>query len=149
VRLLYLLPQTTKIMKRAELKQIINKVLNEMALPEMARTAGTGGSYTITPEGEEILRQAKASGAAPTGFTASKIAILVWLFKAKQEGKRVQKIDYAVERGVQQSAVNPLFNSLETDGFISKEGYTSIPKAAPTSTRPKPDVSSLLGDLDI
>ena len=28
--------------------------ISEMTLPEMARTAGTGGAYTITEKGEEI-----------------------------------------------------------------------------------------------
>ena len=44
---------------------------------------------------------------------------LVFLKKAKNDGKRVQKIDYAKEKGVLQPAVNPLFNDLQVKELVS------------------------------
>jgi hypothetical protein len=136
------------IAEAQRMQKLANMPISEMAIPEMARTAGTGGAYTITEKGEEILKQAKASGAAPEGIKNSELAALVFLFKAKKDGKRVQKIDYAAERNVPQPAVNPIFNSLEVKELISKEGYTSK-QQEPKTSRPRPDVSSMLGDLDI
>jgi hypothetical protein len=136
------------ISEAQRMQKLANMPISEMALPEMARTAGTGGAYTITEKGEEILKQAKASGKAPEGIKNSELATLVFLFKAKKDGKRVQKIDYAKERNVPQPAVNPIFNSLEVKELISKEGYTSK-QQEPKTSRPRPDVGSMLGDLDI
>jgi hypothetical protein len=136
------------ISEAQRMQKLANMPISEMALPEMARTAGTGGAYTITEKGEEILKQAKASGKAPEGIKNSELATLVFLFKAKKDGKRVQKIDYAKERNVLQPAVNPIFNSLEVKELISKEGYTSK-QQEPKTSRPRPDVGSMLGDLDI
>jgi hypothetical protein len=136
------------ISEAQRMQKLANMPISEMAIPEMARTAGTGGAYTITEKGEEILKQTKASGKAPEGIKNSEIAALVFLFKAKKDGKRVQKIDYAKERNVPQPAVNPIFNSLEVKELISKEGYTSK-QQEPATSRPRPDVSSMLGDLDI
>lgn len=136
------------ISEAQRMQKLANMPISEMALPEMARTAGTGGAYTITEKGEEILKQAKASGAAPEGIKNSELAALVFLFKAKKDGKRVQKIDYAKERNVPQPAVNPIFNSLEVKELISKEGYTSK-QQEPKTSRPRPDVDAMLGDLDI
>lgn len=136
------------ISEAQRMQKLAGMPISEMALPEMARTAGTGGAYTITEKGEEILKQTKASGKAPEGIKNSEIAALVFLFKAKKDGKRVQKIDYANERNVPQPAVNPIFNSLEVKELISKEGYTSK-QQEPKTSRPRPDVDAMLGDLDI
>lgn len=136
------------ISEAQRMQKLANMPISEMAIPEMARTAGTGGAYTITEKGEEILKQAKASGAAPEGIKNSELAALVFLFKAKKDGKRVQKIDYAKERNVPQPAVNPIFNSLEVKELVSREGYTSK-QEEPKTSRPRPDVGSMLGDLDI
>jgi hypothetical protein len=136
------------ISEAKRMQKLANMPISEMAIPEMARTAGTGGAYTITEKGEEILKQAKASGAAPEGIKNSELAALVFLFKAKKDGKRVQKIDYAKERNVPQPAVNPIFNSLEVKELVTREGYTSK-QQEPKTSRPRPDVGSMLGDLDI
>jgi hypothetical protein len=136
------------ISEAQRMQKLANMPISEMAIPEMARTAGTGGAYTITEKGEEILKQAKASGAAPEGIKNSELAALVFLFKAKKDGKRVQKIDYAKERNVPQPAVNPIFNSLEAKELVAREGYTSK-QQEPKTSRPRPDVGSMLGDLDI
>jgi hypothetical protein len=136
------------ITEAQRMQKLANMPISEMALPEMARTAGTGGAYTITEKGEEILKQAKASGKAPEGIKNSELAALVFLFKAKKDGKRVQKIDYAKEKNVPQPAVNPIFNSLEVKELVSKEGYTSK-QQEPKTSRPRPDVDAMLGDLDI
>lgn len=137
-------------MKITELKKIIKETLDEMAVQEMARTAGTGGAYKITPEGEEIVKQAKATNQIPEGLRANHLAILIFLLKAKQDGRRVQKIDYAKEKGVAQPAINPLFNQLEEKGLIAKEGYTSLFNK-PSSSGPSrsQDISSMFADLDI
>ena len=136
------------ISEAQRMQKLANMPISEMAIPEMARTAGTGGAYTITEKGEEILKQTKASGKAPEGIKNSEIAALVFLFKAKKDGKRVQKIDYAKERNVPQPAVNPIFNSLEVKELVTREGYTSK-QQEPKTSRPRPDVGSMLGDLDI
>lgn len=136
------------ITETARMQKLAGMPISEMALPEMARTAGTGGAYSITEKGEEILKQTKASGKAPEGIKNSEIAALVFLFKAKKDGKRVQKIDYARERNVPQPAVNPIFNSLEVKELVTREGYTSK-QQEPKTSRPRPDVGSMLGDLDI
>ena len=136
------------ISEAQRMQKLAGMTISEMALPEMARTAGTGGAYTITEKGEEILKQTKAAGKAPEGIKNSEIAALVFLFKAKKDGKRVQKIDYATERNVPQPAVNPIFNSLEAKELVTREGYTSK-QQEPKTSRPRPDVGSMLGDLDI
>jgi hypothetical protein len=136
------------ISEAQRMQKLAGMTISEMALPEMARTAGTGGAYTITEKGEEILKQTKAAGKAPEGIKNSEIAALVFLFKAKKDGKRVQKIDYATERNVPQPAVNPIFNSLEAKELVAREGYTSK-QQEPKTSRPRPDVGSMLGDLDI
>jgi len=136
------------ISEAQRMQKLAGMPISEMALPEMARTAGTGGAYTITEKGEEILKQTKAAGKAPEGIKNSEIAALVFLFKAKKDGKRVQKIDYAVERNVPQPAVNPIFNSLEVKELVAREGYTSK-QQEPKTSRPRPDINAVLGDLDI
>jgi len=125
-----------------------DETLEEEEMDEMARTAGTGGSYTITPEGEAALKQAKATNQLPEGLKGSQLGILIFLFKAKKEGKRVQKIDYAAEKGVPQPAVNALFNELEVKGLATKEGYTSAQKE-PSEAKPKADLAAVLADLDL
>jgi hypothetical protein len=136
------------ISEAQRMQKLAGMPISEMALPEMARTAGTGGAYTITEKGEEILKQTKAAGKAPEGIKNSEIAALVFLFKAKKDGKRVQKIDYATERNVPQPAVNPIFNSLEAKELVAREGYTSK-QQEPKTSRPRPDINAVLGDLDI
>jgi hypothetical protein len=136
-------------MKITELRQIIKNTIQEMSLPEMARTAGTGGAYSITPEGENILKQAKATNTIPEGIRASHLGILAFLYKAKQDGRRAQKIDYANEKGVPQPAVNALFNQLEEKGLAAKEGYQAMSIGPKGSARPKTSVEDILGDLDI
>ena len=136
------------ITEAQRMQKLANMPISEMALPEMARTAGTGGAYTITEKGEEILKQAKATGKAPEGIKNSEIAALVFLFKAKKEGKRVQKMDYAKEKGVDQPAVNSTFNGLEMKELATKEGYTSK-QQEPKTSRPRTDISAALSDLDI
>ena len=84
-------------MKISELRKIIKETLGEMAIDEMARTAGTGGGIKISSTGETALRQAKATGQLPEGVKPNHVAILKFLFQAKQDGKRVQKADYAVK----------------------------------------------------
>jgi len=118
-------------------------------LDEMARTAGTGGAYIVTDEGKDALKTVKSTGELPEGLRASHVAILAYLFKKNQAGERVQKMDYARERGVPQPAVNPLFNQLEEKGLIAKEGYTAQTKA-PTSSKPRVSIADLgLDDLDL
>jgi hypothetical protein len=134
-------------MKLSELRKVIKNTIQEMSLPEMARTANTGGAYSITPEGEDVLKQAKATGELPAGLRASQVAVLVFLFKAAKEGKRVQKVDYAREKGVPQPAINPLFNQLEEKGLVAKEGYQNTNPAI--AAKPKKGVEDILGDLDI
>jgi hypothetical protein len=136
------------ISEAQRMQKLAGMPISEMALPEMARTAGTGGAYTITEKGEEILKQTKAAGKAPEGIKNSEIAALVFLFKAKKDGKRVQKIDYAAERNVPQPAINPIFNSLEAKELVAREGYTSK-QQEPKTSRPRPDINAVLGDLDI
>jgi len=136
-------------MKITELTEIIKNTIKEMALPEMARTAGTGGAYNITPEGEAALKQAKATNTIPEGIRANHLAILAFLYKAKQEGKRAQKIDFAKEKGVLQPAVNTLFNQLEERGLVAKEGYQTMSLGPKNPAKPKASVEDILGDLDI
>lgn len=136
------------ISEAQRMQKLANMPISEMALPEFARPAGTGGAYTITEKGEEVLKQAKATGKAPEGIKNSEIAALVFLFKAKKEGKRVQKMDYAKEKGVDQPAVNSIFNGLEMKELATKEGYTSK-QQEPKTSRPRVDVSAALSDLDI
>jgi predicted Rdx family selenoprotein len=125
----------------------INENYTPDELEEMARTAGTGGAFAITDKGIDILKQAKTQG-VPEGIKGSEIAALVFLFKAKKDGKRVQKIDYAKERGVPQPAINPIFNSLLSKELVAMDGYASK-QQEPKTSRPRPDVGSMLGDLDI
>jgi predicted transcriptional regulator len=136
-------------MKITELRQIIKNTIKEMSLPEMARTAGTGGAYSITPEGEAVVKQAKATNEIPEGIRASHLQILAFLFKAKQDGTRAQKIDYAKEKGVPQPAVNSLFNQLEEKGLVAKEGYQTMSLGPKGPAKPKASVEDILGDLDI
>jgi hypothetical protein len=139
------------ITEAQRMQKLANMPISEMALPEFARTADTGGAYTITEKGEEILKQAKATGKAPEGIKNSEIAALVFLFKAKKEGKRVQKKDYAAEKygnPKDQPKVNDTFNSLEMKELVSKEGYTSK-QQEPKTSRPRTDISAALSDLDI
>jgi hypothetical protein len=121
--------------------------LNEMALPEMARTAGTGGAFTITDMGEQILRQARETNSLPAGLTPRDLDILVFLFKAKRENRRVQKMDYAREKGIVQPQVNPNFNKLLGRELVSSSSYEAQPRTP--SARPQRDVSDILGDLEL
>ena len=67
------------ISEAQRMQKLAGMTISEMALPEMARTAGTGGAYTITEKGEEILKQAKATGSVPEGIKARQLEILVFL----------------------------------------------------------------------
>ena len=134
-------------MKVSQLRKIIKEAVNA-EIDEMARTKGTGGGIKITPEGETMLKRAKATGTVPEGIRANHLAILKFLYQAKQSGKRVQKIDYADSIGVAQPQVNSLFNQLIEKGLVETEKYTSVSFGATGSPKPKTDISSLLGDLD-
>jgi len=92
---------------------------------EMARTAGTGGAYTITPEGEALLRNLKAGGSLPMGIGIKHLDILKYLYLAKKDGRRVQKFDYAASIGKLQPDVNKFFNQLEEQGLVSRIAYTT------------------------
>jgi hypothetical protein len=136
-------------MKVSQLRKLIRETIEEVAIDEMARTPGTGGGIKITSAGESALRQAKATGQIPEGIRANHLAILKFLFQAKQDGKRVQKIDYAKQLGVPQPQVNPLFNQLIEKGLAEMEKYQSaLPGTSTGSTRQKTDVQAMLGDLD-
>lgn len=120
---------------------------SEDPLDEMARTAGTGGAFIITPEGEDVLKQVKTTREIPEGLRPNLVAILIFLYKAKKEGRRAQKIDFAKQKGVPQPAVNALFNKLLEKGLVSVEGYE--PKK-PTSSGTKTDTSLInLDDLEL
>ena len=140
--------------KKKNINENLYRLIREMVVDEMEdmdfeRTAGTGGAYTIAPEGETVLKQVKATGNVPMGMTASKIAVLAFLYKAKQEGRRVQKIDYADSIGVVQPQVNKLFNDLEMEGLATKQIYTAKTVPSSGSSRPGLDLDAILGDLDI
>lgn len=137
-----------------ELKSKIHSILKE-ELAEMARTAGTGNAVKITQAGKNLLKDLKTGNQPPAGIRKSHIAILAWLLKSEKEGKRVQKIDYAKEIGVQQPQVNSLFNELlkpvegsaDGKGYIESEGYTSMAQTA--VPRIPTDYTSMLADLDL
>lgn len=137
-------------MKISQLRKIIKETIGEMALDEMSpRPAGTGAAFTITDDGVSLLKQMKATGEIPAGIKPKHIEILKFLFQAKQEGKRVQKIDFAAKLGVAQPAVNSLFKPLEEDGYITSAPYTSALGGTTASTpKAKPDVQAMLGDID-
>jgi hypothetical protein len=142
--------ESARMQKLAGMPIIAESMMaEEEDLDELARTAGTGGAYSITDEGKAALKQAQATGELPEGLRASHVAILIYLFKKNKEGQRVQKIDYAREKGVPQPAVNPLFNQLMDLGLISQSGYEAKAKA-PATSRPRTSVADLgLGDLEI
>jgi hypothetical protein len=75
------------------------------------------------------------------------LEILVFLKKAKNDGRRVQKIDYAKEKGVEQPQVNSLFNDLAVKELVAAEGYTSK-QQEPKSSRPKVDTDAIMSQLD-
>jgi hypothetical protein len=136
-------------MKISQLRKLIKETIEEVEIAEMARTAGTGGGVKITPAGETVLKQARATNTIPEGLRANHLAILKFLFQAKQDGKRVQKIDYANSLGVLQPQVNPLFNQLIEKGLVEIEKYQSaLPGASKGTAKSKIDVADLLGDLD-
>jgi len=142
--------ESARMQKLAGMPVIAESMMaEEEDLDEMARTAGTGGAYSITDEGKEALKQAQATGELPEGLRASHVAILIYLFKKNKEGQRVQKIDYAKEKGVPQPAVNPLFNQLVEKGLISTESYAAKTKE-PATARPRTSVADLgLADLEL
>jgi len=137
-------------MKISELRKIIKETLGEMAIDEMSpRPAGTGAAFTITDKGEDLLKQMKSTNEIPAGIKVKQIEILKFLYQAKQQGERVQKINFAQKLGVAQPAVNALFKPLENDGLITSAPYTSALGGTTSSTpKAKPDVASMLGDLD-
>lgn len=121
---------------------------NDADLDEMARTANTGGAFTITPEGEAAFKEAFKSRTTPEGLGNRHMEILAWLLKAKKDGKRVQKIDYAKELGVPQPAVNPYFNKLKEKGFVSSENYQSS-SAPKTGSSTKASFWDRIDSLDL
>jgi predicted transcriptional regulator len=136
-------------MKISQLRKIIKETIGEMAMDEMARTPGTGAAFTITDKGTNLLKQMKATGEIPDGIRPKHIEILKFLFQAKQEGKRVQKVDFAAKLGVAQPAVNALFKPLEEMGLVSSDKYASALGGTTSSTpKAKPNVQDMLGDLD-
>jgi hypothetical protein len=152
-------------MKISQLRKIIKETIGEMAMDEMARSVGTGGGIKISSAGETALRQAKATGQLPEGVKPNHVAILKFLFQAKQDGKRVQKADYAVkmfgdpnqpedapiniEARKQQPRINGPFNELAKLGLIEVDKYVSALGGTTASTpKAKPDVQAMLGDLD-
>jgi hypothetical protein len=117
-------------------------------MDEMARTAGTGGAYTITPEGESLLRSLKAGGSLPMGIGINHLEILKFLYNAKKDGKRVQKIDYANLLGKKQPDVNKFFNTVEELGFASRAGYTAGSSMGGTNKATK-SVDDILADFEM
>jgi len=78
-----------------------------------------------------------------------KIKILKFLFQAKQEGKRVQKVNFAQMLNVAQPQVNSQFKPLEDKGLVTSAPYTSALGGTTASTpKTKPNVQDMLGDLD-
>jgi DNA-binding PadR family transcriptional regulator len=142
--------ESARMQKLAGMPVIAESMMaDETDLDEMARTAGTGGAYSITDAGKEALKQAQTTGELPEGLRASHVAILIYLFKKNKDGERVQKVDYAREKGVPQPAVNPLFNQLTEKGLISTESYAAKTKE-PATSRPRTSIADLgLDDLEI
>ena len=136
-------------MKISQLRKIIKETIGEMAIGEMARTPGTGAAFTITDEGENLLKQIKATNEIPADINVMKIKILKFLFQAKQEGKRVQKVNFAQMLNVAQPQVNSQFKPLEDKGLVTSAPYTSALGGTTASTpKAKPNVQDMLGDLD-
>lgn len=139
-------------MKVSQLRKLVRETLDEMAIDEMSpRPVGTGAAYTITDEGIEILKQIKATGELPKGIKIGDIKLLKFLFQAKQDGLRVQKIDYAKSLGdnVSQPTVNAIFKPLEDQGLITSAPYTSALGSTSSTPKPKINVTDMLSDLDI
>jgi hypothetical protein len=154
-------------MKISQLRKIIKETIGEMAIDEMSpRPVGTGGGIKISSAGETALKQAKATGQLPEGVKPNHVGILKFLFQAKQNGERVQKADYAVEKfgdpnqpedapinreaRKQQPRINSLFNELIKLGLIEVDKYVSALGGTTSSTPKKatPSVQDMLGDLD-
>lgn len=137
-------------MKVSQLRKLIRETLDEMAIDEMSpRPAGTGAAYTITDEGENLLKRMKATGEIPEGINVMKIKILKFLFQAKQQGERVQKINFASMLGVAQPQVNSQFKPLEDQGLITSSPYTSALGSTSYTPKAKLNVTDMLSDLDI
>lgn len=131
-------------MRISKLRQMVRETLAEMALPEMARTAGTGGELKITDKGKKALTD--KSNEAKLATTA--LEALYFVASANKKGERVQKKTFADSIGKPQPAVNPLFNKLVEEGFLELSGYTP----ASSSSSPKPKAAfdySKLADLDL
>ena len=148
-------------MKISQLRKIIKETIGEMAMDEMARTPGTGAAFTLTDEGDRLVKQMGITGEIPDEYKdvlisslgkpiQIRIGILKFLYKAKKENKRVQKMDFAKMLNVAQPQVNSQFKPLEDKGLITSAPYTSALGGTTSSTPKKviPSVKDMLGDLD-
>jgi hypothetical protein len=139
-------------MKITQLRKLIQEVLDEVSIDEMARQAGTGSTYTISEDGKSALKKIKQTGEVPEGVRMSDLKVLKMLFK--KDGQALSQIEVAKaiceeEGGTAcQQMVNGSFKKLETLGYVDKSSYE---KKGPSGGGAKggQKLSDFLSDLDI
>ena len=62
------------------IRYYFKETIDEMALPEMARTAGTGNKISISDKGKKALETMKTTNKIPDNFTNKRILILKTLY---------------------------------------------------------------------
>ena len=132
-------------MKINQLRQIIKEAIDEMAIDEMARTAGTGAKVKITDAGVAALKRMVKTNEWPEGMTGKRLLVLRTLYEMGTMATPVQLTAVAAKLETTQQGVNSEFKYLKDNGYAEAMAY--IPKGPSTPKNPRQSKEDLLGDL--
>jgi hypothetical protein len=133
-------------MKINQLRQIIKEAIDEMAIDEMARTAGTGAKVKITDAGVAVLKKIAKTNEWPEGMTNKRFLVLKTLYQMNTMETPVQLTAVATKLDTTQQGVNSEFKYLKDNGYAEATAYT--PKGPSTPKNPRQSKEDLLSGLD-
>jgi len=132
-------------MKINQLRQIIREAIDEIAIDEMARTAGTGAKVKITDAGIAALKRMSQTKEFPEGMTNKRYKVLRALYEMNTKENPVQLTAVAARLETTQQGVNSDYNWLKGEGYAEAISYT--PKGPSTPKNPRQSKDDLLGGL--
>jgi hypothetical protein len=136
-------------MKITELRKLIQEVLDEVSIDEMARQAGSAAKFSINDAGKGALKQMKQTGEVPEGMKFSDIKVLKALFGSDSPMTQLEVANVVCDSNACQQAVNGNFRKLESLGFIDKIAYEKKGPSSGGAAGGGQKLDDLLADLDI
>jgi DNA-binding MarR family transcriptional regulator len=82
-------------------------------------------TFSISSNGEELLRQAKSSNSLPDGMNVSMLQLLVYFFKANKNNTPVSVANFADDMNIDYSKADKLLDKLQAKNYITTSGESS------------------------